>query len=118
MEKGSYRKMCCPAPCILSLAGPIKGGAGDRVLRTLGLSCYTVILALMLAGTLREGNMAIQLGEGGIGIPQTPPSALGHSESANVLTVPVGLSSSSSDGVGTGEQVRFLTGYPALDHRD
>ena len=25
MEKGSYRTMCCPAPCILSLAGPIKG---------------------------------------------------------------------------------------------
>ena len=46
--------------------------------------------------------MAIRLGEGGIGIPQTPPSALGHSESANVPIVPVGLSSSSSDGVGGG----------------
>ena len=46
--------------------------------------------------------MAIQLGEGGIGIPQTPPSALGHSESDNVPIVPVGLSSSSSDGAGAG----------------
>ena len=46
--------------------------------------------------------MATRLGEGGIGIPQTPPSALGHSESANVPTVPVGLSSSSSGGAGTG----------------
>ena len=51
---------------------------------------------------LREGNMAIRLGEGGIGIPQTPPSALGHSESGNVPTVPEGLSSSSSEGAGAG----------------
>ena len=56
----------------------------------------------MLAGNLREGNMAIRLDEGGIGIPQTPPSALGHSESANVPIVPVGLSSGSCDGAGAG----------------
>ena len=46
MEKGSYRIIYSPAPCILKISGPIKGGGGDRVLRTLGLSYYTVILAL------------------------------------------------------------------------
>ena len=63
----------------------------------------------MLAGNLREGNVATWLGEGGIGIPQTPPSALGHSESANVPTVPVGLSSSSSEGAGTGAFLNMVS---------
>ena len=53
MEKGSYRMIYRPAPCILKISGPIKGGAGDRVLRTLGLSCYTIILAL--PGCLQKG---------------------------------------------------------------
>ena len=64
MEKGSYRMIYRPAPCILKISGPIKGGAGDRVLRTLGLSCYTVILALASEGSLREGdsNSAMRAG--------------------------------------------------------
>ena len=66
------------------------------------LSCFTVSIALRQEGHLREGNMAIRLGEGGIGIPQTPPSALGYSESTNVPIVPVGLSSGSSHGAGAG----------------
>ena len=66
--------MYCPAPCILSLAGPIKGGAGNRVLRTLGLSCYTVILALpgclhSSEGSLREGD-GDSANEGRMGILQ------------------------------------------------
>ena len=47
--------------CFLNLSGPIKGSTGDCVQRTLGLSCYTVILVLPVCEWIDwsgEGGMA------------------------------------------------------------
>ena len=76
--------------------------APDTVKQGTGPSGFTVSIALLLVGDLREGRMATRLGEGRLGIPQTPPSALCYSESANVPTVTVGLSSGLSEGTGAG----------------
>ena len=63
MEEGSHRRMYHPAPwisifqaCFVNLSGPIKGSTGDRVQRTLGLSCYTVLLVLPVCSWISQSS--------------------------------------------------------------
>ena len=82
----------------LKVSGPLKGHAVDHVQGTLGLYCYTVILALpgclAAEGSLQEGDGNLE-NEGRMGILHGPPSAV-YVDSTNVPISPVGLAPESS----------------------